>query len=142
MDNFTELQDLLTSMKDNLDKLLVIENQKTTILEKGSVDDLNNLMNTEQALIMECSAEEKQRIKLCDNAEVHSISELIKKYPETEPTIHPLHINMVKTIDNIKKVSTLNMKLIETRMKIIKFMTSQFGITTENATYSKTAQIV
>lgn len=142
MENLSELQNLLIVMKDNLNKLLLIEKEKTLILEKGNVDDLNNLMNLEQALIMECSADEKQRVSLCGNARVQSISELIEKYPETKETLHPIHSEMSDTIESLKKVSTLNMKLIETRMKIIKFMTAQLGISPENTTYGKKAQLV
>ncbi|HAN20839.1 MAG: hypothetical protein A2Y15_04840 [Clostridiales bacterium GWF2_36_10] len=142
MDNLTELQDLLNTMKDSLDKLLVVEKEKTSILEKGSVEDLNNLMNAEQALIMECSAAEKQRVNLCNFVDVQTISELIEKFPETKSTLSPIHSDMTATIESIKKASALNMKLIDTRLKIIKFMTTNLGIDSENPTYSKNVQKV
>lgn len=142
MNSLIELQGLLFSMKDSLDKLLIVEKEKTAILEKGSVEELNNLMNTEQALIMESSTAEKQRVNLCNNVNVQSISELIEKFPETMPTLNPLYLDMVEIINSIKKVSVLNMKLIDTRLNITKFMTTQLGIDSENTTYRKNAQKV
>lgn len=142
MENINVLRDLLQSMDANLEKLLAIENKKTAILEKGNVDDLNELMNTEQALIMECSSQEKQRIKLCTSLSVESVSELGEKYPETKISIEPIHVKLVETINSIKKVSALNLKLIDARMKIIKFMTAQFGMSQDTTQYGKNAQIV
>ncbi len=129
-------------MDVSLQKLLEVEDQKTMILEKGSVDDLNALMNSEQALIMECNAQEKRRLVLCDELNVETVAELIEKYPDTINTIGPLHESIGNTVNSIKKVGTLNMKLIETRMKIINFLTSQIGVMSDNTKYGKNARIV
>ncbi|HBL83431.1 MAG: hypothetical protein A2Y17_04280 [Clostridiales bacterium GWF2_38_85] len=142
MNDIIELKNLLSSMNKILSKLLEVENEKTAVLEKGSVEVLNTLINAEQALIMECSAAEKQRTKLCNRLEVQSVTELFEKIPEAENNIRPVYIDMFNIIKKIKKISGLNMKLLDTRLKIVKFMTSQLGVSEENQTYSKKAQII
>ena len=142
MENLNELLNLLSQMDENLEKLLTVENEKTLILEKGKVDELNELMNTEQALIMKCSADEKQRIKLCEKMNSNSISDLVSKYPEVKGVVDPLHLHMVETIDSIKKASKLNLKLVDIRMNTIQLLTAQFGLTASNTTYGKNAQKV
>jgi hypothetical protein len=140
-DNILELRDLLSSMKEILDNLLVIENEKTSVLEKGSVEQLDEIINSEQALIMECSTSEKERIRICSELKTESITELFEKYPESSALIKPVHEGMVDTINKIKKVSGINMQLLDTRLKLVKFITSQIGFNNENTTYDKNAQL-
>ena len=140
MKDIIELKNLLSSMNETLKQHFEVEKQKTAVLEKGGVEELNTLINSEQALIMECSTAEKQRMKICDRMKAASISELLETNPEANDIIAPVHKEMVDIIKEIKKVSGLNMRLLDTRLKIVKFMTSQMGIN-ENQTYGKNAQI-
>lgn len=141
MDKLHELRDLLNSMNEILDKLLEIENKKTAVLEKGDVEDLNKIMTQEQSMIMQCSALEKQRIELCDGLEVQTMSQLYEKLPESSEMISPIHSKMTETIKNIKKVSGLNIRLLDTRLSIVKLITSKMGYEKENTTYGKNAQL-
>jgi len=140
MDNIIKIGNLLGKTKRTLHKLLKIERKKTEILEQGSVEELNNLINSEQALIMECSSIEKQRVKLCRELDIDSITELFEKYPESKQAISPIHNELNTLVKELKKISGLNMRLLDTRLKIVRFITSQMGFETENPTYGKNAQ--
>jgi uncharacterized coiled-coil protein SlyX len=141
MEKIMELHDLLGHMGSNLDKLLAIEMEKTAIFETGKIEGLNGIINDEQALIMECSAHEKKRLNLCVCINAKTIEELAERYPQTKLEIEPIYSHLAQTAKKIAKVNKLNMKLIETRLNIIKFMTNQFGISPDNMIYGKNAQV-
>lgn len=141
MEKIIELRDLLGLMESDLDKLLAIEMEKTAFFEAGKIEGLNGIMNDEQALIMECSAHEKKRLNLCDCINANTIDELAVKYPQAKLEIEPIYLHLVQTTKKITKISKLNMKLIDTRLNIIKFMTNQVGISPDNTIYGKNAQV-
>jgi uncharacterized protein (UPF0216 family) len=142
MNDVNALCNLLVSLKDTLEKLLEVENNKTKVLEKGNVSELDSLLNIEQAFLMECSSAEKQRVQICDKLQVKTVSELIEKTPDTSAKIKDIYTGMLDTIKAIKKTNSLNMKLLDTRLKIVKFMTSQLGISVDDTKYDKNAKTV
>jgi hypothetical protein len=91
---------------------------------------------------MECSSAEKQRVQICDKLQVKTVSELIEKTPDTSAKIKDIYTGMLDTIKAIKKTNSLNMKLLDTRLKIVKFMTSQLGISVDDTKYDKNAKTV
>jgi hypothetical protein len=139
--NIYKLRDLLSSMKITLNKLLKIENEKSTVLEKGSVEELDEIIVKEQALIMECSAFEKERMEICSKLNAKSVSELYDLYPESKEIVGHVHEEMIETVNNIKKISAVNMQLLDTKLKLVKFITSQLGSKSEYATYDKKAHL-
>jgi len=142
MNNVDELRTLLVSLKKTLEKLLEVENRKTGILEKGNPSDLDALLNEEQAILMECSSAEKQRMRICEKLNVSSVSEILEKIPEAGSKINDIHSEMLEMVKAIKKVNSLNMKLLDTRLKIVKFMTSKLGVATDEVKYDKNAKTV
>jgi hypothetical protein len=129
--NIYKLRDLLSNMKITLDKLLKIENEKTKVLEKGSVEELDEIINKEQALIMECSSFERERLEICRSLNAQSVSELYELYPESKEIVGDIHDKMIDTVNKIKKVSAVNMQLLDTKLKLVRFITSQLGGTGE-----------
>ena len=132
----TELLGTLETQKSLLAQLLKIEKKKTDILQKGPITVLDAVIMDEQALVMECSAIENQRMILCEKLEVKTINELIKKKPEYIDSIEPLYKSTIEIISEIKKVNSLNMKILDTRLKLIKFMSTELG-EQENVQYKK-----
>lgn len=139
--NIYKLRDLLKSMKITLDKLLKIENAKTKVLEKGSVEELDEIINKEQALIMECSAFERERLEICGKLNAQTVSELYELYPESKEIVGDIHEKMIETVSDIKKVSAVNMQILDTKLKLVRFITSQMGCSSELSTYDKKAQL-
>lgn len=139
--NIYKLRDLLSSMKKTLDKLLAIEHEKTAVLEKGSVEELDKIINKEQALIMECSSYERERLEICGKLNAKTVSELYELHPESKDIVGEIHEKMIQTVGEIKKVSTVNMQLLDTKLKLVKFITSQLGYNNEGTTYDKKAQL-
>jgi hypothetical protein len=137
MNDLDNLHNILFSLNTTLGKLLEAEREKTAVLEKGDAEKLSALINTEQALVMECSAAEKRRAQLCDRLGVQSMSELYEKYPQSKEYIAPVHSELLSSVNSLKKTGVLNNKLIETRLGVIKLMNSQLGICTENVQYRK-----
>lgn len=137
MDDINKLRNLLVFMHSILEKLLSVEKEKTTVLEQGDMEKLNALINEEQALAMECQSAEKQRIELCTRIGVESMSELYEKFPDKKEVISSIHSKLTETVNEIKKVNAVNTKLLDTRLKIVKFISAQMGVSAEEKTYTK-----
>lgn len=123
----TELLGTLELQKSLLEQLLTVEKKKTDILQNGPIAALDAVIMEEQALVMQCSAVENRRMNLCEKLEVKTVSELIQKMPEYAEAIEPLYKSTLEIIANLKKISSLNMKILDTRLKLIKYMTNELG---------------
>lgn len=139
--NIYQLRDLLSSMKKTLDKLLAIEHEKTAVLEKNSVDELNRIINDEQALIMEHSSLERERLELCGRLNTKTVSELYELYPDSKEVLGEIHEQLIQTVNEIKKVSSINKQLLETKRQLVRLIMSQLGYEKESTTYDKKAQL-
>jgi len=140
--NIYQLRDLLSSMKKTLDKLLAIEHEKTAVLEKNSVDELNRIINDEQALIMEHSSLERERLELCGRLNAKTVSELYELYPDSKEVLGEIHEQLIQTVNEIKKVSSINKQLLETKRQLVRLIMSQLGYEKESTTYDKKAQLI
>lgn len=141
-DQINVLGELMKSLKSTLTGLLAVEKQKTAILEKGDIPALDSLLNEEQAILMECSSAEARRSAVCGELGVKSVSELISENPGTKEIFTPLHIEMNALIKEIKETNELNAKLLDTRLKIAKFLTLRFGLSQNEGKYDKNARLV
>jgi FlgN protein. len=142
MDDIDNLRELLVLYNKTLEKLMEAEREKTAALETGDIEKLNILINSEQALVMECSALEKRRTLICERLEIQSMSELYEKHPHSKEYIGSVHSEMLCNVNSLKKAGVLNNKLLDTRLSIIKLMNSQLGICAQNIQYDKNAGCV
>ena len=138
MREIDDLKRVLATLNKTLEKLLASEKEKTIALEKGDIETLKTQINVEMALIMECSAAEKKIGQICTDLGFGKMTELYEKVPVAKETLGELHTELLETVKEIQKVKSLNERLIETRLSVIKLMNSQLGISTENTQYGKT----
>lgn len=140
MQEIEDLKKVLVTLNKTLGKLLAAEKEKTVALEKGDIEKLKSQINVEMALIMECSAAEKRIQQICTSIGIDKMSDLYEKYPEEKEGVVGLHTELLDTVKELQKAKSLNEKLLETRLSVIKLMNSQFGISTENTQYGKAAR--
>ena len=135
--DITNICVILTSQIEVFDKLIELENKKTYILEHNQDSELDQLMNDEQALIMESNATEKKRVAFCSKLGISTIGELIEKYPEYVKQIAPLKEKISQQIDTLKKLGTINARMLEIKLSLIKFMNTCLDENNENIVYGK-----
>ena len=139
--DITELQKLLGCMYYLYGKLQTLENEKTQILTKGNANELITLMNSEQALLMECRSLEKHRMNICKKTEYETLRELVESSDECREYLGPIYIKLSDTVNAVKKTNSLNMKLLDTRLATMHFLLNRIGISEQNKTYNKRVQV-
>lgn len=121
-------------------RLLTLEERKSQVLIKGSVEDLNEILNAEQPLLMQSSNLEKQR------AELHQKLDLEKPelrrmldHPEDaeEQCLAEAFLILRDAVDRLKKVSELNNKVLQARIDTKKNLMRICGLSDQAPTYSK-----
>ena len=125
-------------------ELLKTEQKKTDILIKGNVEELNSIMNTEQALLMNAGNLEKQRETLCEFLEIKqfSLREFAEQYdPDNAIGLKTVLNELTEVMLNLKKVGVLNNKLLTTRSQTIQYvlssLTDKTDIDEASLTYKK-----
>lgn len=127
-------------------ELLEIEQQKTDILLKGDVEKLNELMNTEQALIMNSNNLEKQRETVCRAMGIENFS--LREYAEEHDAdnlagLKTILINLTDVMFSLKKTGAINTKLLNSRLQTVQYMCGKIndltgaGINEASLTYKK-----
>ncbi len=140
MREIEDLKRVLATLNKTLGKLYAAEKEKTVALEKGDVETLKSQINVEMALIMECSAAEKKIQQFCTALGIGKMSELYEKYPESREVLGELHSELLDMVKELQKVKSLNERLLETRLGVIRLMNAQLGISPENLQYGKAPQ--
>lgn len=125
-----QLTDVLNQENEIYDMLSKISSNKTNIIVGGKVNELENIVKLEQALVMKISKFEAEREKIVDK-----LCTLLGKRPE-EVTISGLVVllgqnesdklkacqeKMLDKINNLKNANDLNSKLIKNSLEYIDF---------------------
>ncbi len=139
-DHLYELSALLKKHNENHKKLLALENQKTGVLLKGDINELNGLMNAQMPLMMDCANTEKQREKLQKEMglEDATLAEITEKYASCDEfSLGSLLEELSQTVNELKKINGLNMAILDTRLKTIRYMGAAMGIIPQTVTYQR-----
>ncbi|MDF2685023.1 MAG: FlgN family protein [Clostridia bacterium] len=134
--NITTLTNILKDQYKTQYDLLEIEQKKTDVLIKGDVEILNDLMNTEQALLMNGNNLEKQREAVClaMGIERFSLREIVNEYDQDNSKgLKTLLIEFTDIMFNLKKTGAINTKLLNARLQTVQYMCGKLNDLTGSA---------
>lgn len=131
MEGLKRLSYLLDRQLEIQNKLLELENEKTTVLLKGDIEQLDNIVNLEQPLIMNSNNFEKQRECLQSKLDLEGVTlrEIISKHPSFDNNLlETQYIQLKNIIAEIKKINSTNQKILNSRLSVINFVLMKTGL--------------
>ena len=135
-----DLASLLFKQSKVQESLLAQEKRKTNILLKGSPEELNDILNAQQPFFMLSSNLEKQRESLQEKLKLDKTAMrriLEQAGTEEEKQLAEAFILLKKTVEELKKASNLNGRILQARIETKKNLMRIFGTENEKVTYSK-----
>ena len=111
---------------------IALSEQKTPVIIKGDLDELNRITEAETEIVAVIQKLEKERIQIMkDIAEVTNrkaedikLGELVKmmdKRPAEQARLTALHDKLKGTMDRIKQVNEQNRELLEDSLEMVQF---------------------
>lgn len=131
MEGLKRLSYLLDRQLEIQNKLLELENEKTTVLLKGDIEQLDNIVNLEQPLIMNSNNFERQRECLQSKMDLEDVTlrEIISKHPSFNNNLLETQYTQLKNIiAEIKKINSTNQKILNSRLSVINFVLTKTGL--------------
>ncbi len=125
-----DLMDILDREAGIYEDVLELSKNKTDIIIKGKVSELDNITKLEQSLIMEMGKLEDLREKtisdlstdIKSNASEITVTELLKHLDDSQvERLEAYKANLLGIIKEIKNVNDLNSKLIQNSIDYINF---------------------
>jgi flagellar biosynthesis/type III secretory pathway chaperone len=147
------LINVLNSENDEYKKLVVLADNKTSVIVAGDIDGLNAIMEDEQAIVGTINKKEKLRNSiLADIANVVNrdvktlkLGDLIKmleKVPKQQELLKNAQSSLRGTIDSLKKINDKNQLLLSDKLEMVNFnlnMIRAMRSAPQTANYTKNA---
>jgi len=118
-------------------RLRELEERKTQILLKGSIEELNEILNAEQPFVMQSFNLERQRTDLQEKLgiEKSDMQRFLEKHEETE--LIEAFLQMKDAVIKLQKAGELNRRVLQARIDTKKNLMRLFGLNEDVLTYSK-----
>jgi len=136
--------EILTGIIRNQDavqkKLIKLEKEKTQILLKGTPDDLDSVLNSEQALLMQSESFERQRTALQKSMGTAGwrLKEILEHCSQEEKySLEPVYLQLKQSLHLLRKANELNRRVIAARLESKEQMLKLMGIGREAVTYTR-----
>lgn len=140
MENVIALDKILTKLTRSIDKMLVLENEKTEALIKGDVDGIDRILLAQQPLIMSVNNIEKQRLVLQEKLgqDYTSVPKMIDENFSDNAELKAKQEILTNSIKELKKVTAKNQAVLESKAGTIDNILVGFGVKDKSAvTYKK-----
>jgi len=131
--------------------LLKMSADKTSIIVEGKVTELEEMVKSEQSLVLQIEKLEDEREELIDelaeemkiNASEITMSELMKKLDkDSAAKLAEYQKNMMDTLNELKRSNDLNSKLIQNSIDYINFSINLYTDNSANGNnYANTGQL-
>lgn len=130
MHKFQELSALLDEQLAIHQTILKMEQQKTDVLVKGTVAQLDELVNAQQPYLMNASNLEKKRQAWQQSMGLGDMTlrQLIETYPEAA-FLQQTYEEMSSLLSELKKVCALNQRILHTKLDVLNGVLSKAGLT-------------
>lgn len=131
MHEFRELRDELDRQLHVLADLLKIEAEKSQVIIRGDVPELDRLLNSEQSLLMRSARGEEKRQQILKGLglENMTISQVIRDFSNAHDLLG-VYEKLLDTLSELRKKSGLNQRLLKTRLDVIDHLLSETGMET------------
>lgn len=136
----SELAALLRQQLAVQNSLLLLEQEKTGTLLKGEAERLGDMMNAEQALMMNATNLQNRIFQLQSDAGCGDVSlrHIVEQYaPNDEEGLATLFRELSEVVANLKKTTNLNTKLLHTRLSTMRYMSHVLGLDEAEGPYHK-----
>lgn len=122
------------------DRIRALEEEKKQILLRGTVEELDKLLNAEQPHLMSSSNLERRRAELQETLGISKADmQRILKEPasEEEQYLAEAYARLKESVERLKKVGDLNGRILQSRIETKKSLLRIFGLDGDVPTYSK-----
>lgn len=140
MENVVALEKILTKLTRSIDKMLVLENEKTEALIKGNVEEIDRILLAQQPLIMSVNNVEKQRIALQRKLgqEYTSVPKMMEEHFSDHEELKSKQEVLTDSIKELKYVTSKNQAILESKSSLIDNILVGWGAKEKSAvTYKK-----
>lgn len=130
MDKFQELSALLEEQLSVQKQLLKMEQQKTDVLVKGTVAQLDELVNAQQPYLMKASNLEKKRQAWQESMGMDGMTlrQILETYPEAAG-LQQIYENLNDVLADLKQASALNQRILHTKLEVLNGVLTKAGLT-------------
>ena len=128
MENIVEV---LEQENKEYQTLIKLSEEKTPVIIKGDLENLNRITEAEQVIVERIQKLEKDRIRtMKDISEVTNFKEDIKlgdlitmmdKHPEEQKRLRDLHDRLKETMNRMKRVNEQNRDLLQNSLEMVQF---------------------
>jgi len=133
------LSDILALQRDVYKQVLDTERKKTEIMMNGDAQALDNIINSEQSMIMRINSLEAKRISAQNSLGCGTLTlmQLVQKMKEEQnggqaEILSLLHGELTELLSDIKQVNKLNMGLINAKLEFIDEFMAEVGMARES----------
>lgn len=132
-------------------EMLKISENKTDIIVKDKVDELQEMTNCEEEFVKQFIAIEKERIQIVKNfasengfgEKILKVTEICEYFPEDKDELMRLRYEILDVIEKIKVKNELNGKLLKNSLEYINFSVGlATGTSSGNGVYGQTGNAV
>lgn len=127
-----ELVDVLEKENSEYTLLVALSTEKTSTIVKNDIEEMQNIMGKEQAVVDRINVLEKQREAtindICKVLRVDAkdltvkvLIDLLKKQPAEQKKLQDVHSKIRKTLDKMVRVNENNKALMKESMEILEF---------------------
>lgn len=127
-----ELVQVMTSEIDVYKQMMPIANEKTNIIIRNDLEELQKITEKEQLVVEEVTALEKRREKVIVNIgtvlnrnpgtlNMKAIIQILEKQPKEQKQLMKIHDELKSVIDELVRLNDKNKKLIESSLEMISF---------------------
>lgn len=126
------LIDVLGQENTEYEKLLELSDHKTTAIVNGDVNELQEILLKEQALIDSVNKLEEQRMEnvgdICNvlnlkkkDIKLEDIIEVLKKQPKEHDQLEEMNAKLKRTLNQLMKINENNKLLIKESLDMVEF---------------------
>lgn len=130
MENVVALERILTKLTKSIDKMLVLELEKTEALIKGDVEEIDRILLQQQPQIMSVNNLEKQRLALQNRLgqDYTSVPKMIKEHFSDNEELKIKQETLTNSIKELKKATAKNQAILESKSSLIDNILEGFGV--------------
>lgn len=139
-ENMNKLSHLISQHLELQTELLELEKNKTEILIKGDIEQLNQVMVKEQSYISKSDCLEKQCQELLADAGLSGLSfrEISEQNdPDSKYLFSRSLTALADVLHQLKKTNDFNNKIILSRISVLEQCLSMLGLREDSLTYKK-----
>lgn len=127
-----ELVDVLDKENSEYETLISLSTEKTSTIIQNNIEQLQTIMDREQAIVDKVNMLEKQREDtvrdICKVLHVEPVDltvkvliDLLRKQPAEQKKLQDVHTKLRKTLDRMVRLNENNQALIKESMEILEF---------------------